>query len=58
MKKTYIIPSVEVIRIQTQQIICMSILENSVTNPLAPALDDDELEGFFHDEDLSGFFAE
>lgn len=47
MKKTYNTPSIEVIRIEAQQIICMSKLENPVTDPLAPSLTDDELGGFF-----------
>ena len=47
MKKTYNTPSVEVITLQTQQIICMSVLEKPVTEPLAPSFDDEELEGYF-----------
>ena len=47
MKKTYNAPSMEVIKVQMQQIICLSKLENPVTDPLAPSFSDEELEGYF-----------
>jgi len=63
MKKTYIIPTIEVIRVHTQQMLAASAGFGLGTKDGGAAashefFSDDELEGFFHDEDLSGFFAE
>ena len=55
MKKTYIIPSVEVIRVQTQQMIATSAGFGSGTKDGGAAASP---EFFFDDDELSGIFAE
>lgn len=54
MKKTYYIPTLEVVRVQTQQMLAASAGFGSGTKDGGVAASPE----FFDDDDLSGFFAE
>jgi len=51
MKKTYQNPQIEVMDAELQGMLCMSILDGTITEPLAPELDPtkefDDLDSYF-----------
>ena len=59
MKKTYINPEMEVVKVAVQQLVCtsLSVLDGEVVNPLAPDFQPEDLDGMFTTEDLDGFFG-
>ena len=58
MKKEYMIPTMDVVNVAVQNIICTSlpVVDGDITNPLAPSFDDDDLDNAFEDVNLDGFF--
>lgn len=58
MKKEYMIPTMGVVNVSVQNIICTSlpVVDGDITNPLAPSFDNDDLDAAFEDVNLDSFF--